>query len=54
MEPKQITVLGKDDLGLSWKFGWIIKGQEYSIAEEDFTDQLFILPPAKSIKGGSE
>jgi hypothetical protein len=51
---KLITVIGKDDLGHSWKFGQIIKGQEYSIEEEDFTDQLFERPSTKSTKGGTE
>lgn len=53
MANKLITVIGKDDLGFSWKFGQIIKGQEYSIDPEDFTDQLFVLP-SKSTKGGTE
>lgn len=36
-----ITVIGKDDLGFSPKFGPIIKGQIYEIEESDFADQLF-------------
>jgi hypothetical protein len=49
----QITVIGKDNLGYSPKFGEIVKGQQYQIEEEDFADQLFDLPSdKKTVKGG--
>lgn len=37
----QITVKAKDNLGFSPKFGEIVKGQEYTMEEEEFADQLF-------------
>lgn len=40
----QITVTGRDDLGLSPKFGDIRKGQKYTIEETDFAIELFIPP----------
>ena len=41
----KITVTGKADLGFSPHFGCAInQGQEYSIEEADFTDQLFTSP----------
>lgn len=51
----RITVTAKDDLGYSWKFGQIVKGQQYEIEADDFTDQLFD-PPATSTNtmGGTE
>ena len=47
-----ITVTGKDDLGYSPKFGQIIKGQQYTINEEDFTPELFVKPG--KTKGGTD
>jgi len=53
-----ITVYGKDNLGLSLKFGEIRKGEEYTIDEKDFADQLFTREaPAtgeETIKGGKK
>jgi hypothetical protein len=47
----QITVIGKANLGFSPKFGEIIAGQEYTIEEADFADQLFTRkPPEKQTK----
>lgn len=43
MSKSYITVFGLDNLGYSDKFGWIVRGQEYTIDEADFTDQLFTL-----------
>ena len=43
----KITVTGKGDLGFSPKFGEIIEGQEYTIEEEDFADQLFVKKPVE-------
>lgn len=39
-----ITVIGKDDLGHSPKFGDIRKGQKYTIEETDFAPELFTPP----------
>ena len=47
MSTELITVYGKDDLGYSPKFGPIVKGQEYSIHESDFSDVLFVRSPSK-------
>jgi len=52
-----ITVTGKGNLGYSPKFGEILEGQEYTIAEEDFAPELFNLPGKKqnnNPKGGDE
>lgn len=49
-----ITVIGKADLGFSWKFGQIIKGQEYAIAEEDFTPDLFVRQAPQTTIGGNK
>lgn len=43
MSKSYITVFGLDNLGYSDKFGVIVRGQEYTIDEADFTDQLFTL-----------
>ncbi len=53
----KINVIGKGNLGFSPKFGEIVAGQEYTIEEEDFADQLFDRKSSKKQieqKGGDE
>lgn len=53
----KITVIGKGNLGFSPKFGEIVAGQEYTIEEEDFADQLFDHKSSRrqtESKGGTE